>query len=243
MQVPVLQIQDKINSENYNNDDIYLITQFFIPSEDESRLKELQTCLRRNLELSAFKQIFLINEKEYTKEELGLNDKEMKKIQQIIFNKGDRMKYIHAFALIKHFKLNGYIAISNSDIFFDDSINNVKKTSLSEDKSLYALLRFEFTEKRLRDCKLFGPRPDSQDAWIIHSKFLPNDTDLLKYDFFLGTQGCDNFLAFLFLQNGYKVFNEPCIIKIYHFHSNQKRNYLLSPMPPPYLFIAPVIRS
>jgi hypothetical protein len=244
MQVPVLQIQDKINPEIYNQDDIYLITQFYVPSNsDEKRLNELQTCLRRNMELSAFKKIFMINEKEYTKEQLGLNDKEMKKVQQIIFNKGMRMKYSHAFALIKHFNLNGYIAIANSDIFFDESINNVRKTSLSVDKCMYALLRFEFTEKKLRDCKLFGPRPDSQDAWIIHSKFLPSDTEILRSDFALGTQGCDNVLAFLFLQCGYKIFNEPCVIKIYHYHSNLTRNYTLPPLSPPYLFVAPVIRS
>jgi hypothetical protein len=93
MQVPILQIQDKINLENYNNDDIYLITQFYIPSNDEKRQNEIKTCLRRNLESSFFKIIFLVIEKEYTKEELGINEKEMKKIQQVIFNSGTRLKY------------------------------------------------------------------------------------------------------------------------------------------------------
>jgi hypothetical protein len=78
MQVPTLQLQDKINPENYNNDDVYLITQFYIPSNDEKRYNEIKTCFRRNLESSFFKKIFLVNEREYTKEELGINDKEMK---------------------------------------------------------------------------------------------------------------------------------------------------------------------
>lgn len=243
MQVPTLQLQDKINPENYNNDDIYLITQFYIPSNDEKRYNEIKTCFRRNLESSFFKKIFLVNEREYTKEELGINDKEIKKIQQVVFNSGTRLKYSQALGLVKHLKLQGYIVIANSDIFFDETINNIRKSSISEDKAIYAQLRFDFTEKRLRDCKLFGPRPDSQDAWIIHSKFLPSDIEIIKCDFFLGAQGCDNHLAFLFLQSGYKVYNEPCVVKIYHYHTEQKRNYTLPVINPPWLFVTPVIRN
>jgi hypothetical protein len=246
MQVPTLQIQDKINPENYNSDEIYLITQFYIP-DNEVRKNEIKTCLKRNVDNGSLKKIFLINEKKYTNVELGVNEKEMKKIQQIIFNGGTRLKYSQTFALIKYLKrkqsLSGYFVIANSDIFVDDSINNVRKTSLSVDKSIYALLRHEFNEKRLRDCKLFGPRPDSQDAWIIHTKYLPDDSIIARFDFYLGAQGCDNVLAFMFLQFGYKIFNEPTVVKIYHYHTSKERMYMLTPLQPPYLFVTPVIRN
>ena len=67
---------EELNQNILNQDDIYLITQFFIPS-NQARKKELIFCLRENINLNIFKNIFLINEKEYTKDELELNDTEM----------------------------------------------------------------------------------------------------------------------------------------------------------------------
>ena len=62
------------------------------------------------------------------------------------------MTYMHCFGLVKALKLNGYIIIANSDIFFDNTLLNLEKTSLSKTKSVYALLRFEFkNEKNLND--------------------------------------------------------------------------------------------
>ncbi len=49
----------------------------------------------------------------------------MKKIQQVIFNSGTRLKYSQTLGLAKHLKLKGYIVIANSDIFFDETINNL----------------------------------------------------------------------------------------------------------------------
>lgn len=243
-QLTTINTQDALYFENQNNDDIYLITQFFIP-RSEKRKTELIHCLKRNIELSVFKKIYLINEKIYTKEEMGLTEKEMNHIYQIIFNDGQRMKYIHALALVKKLELNGYIVIANSDIFFDNTLqNNIRKTSLSKEKSLYALLRFEFNEKKLRDCKIFGPRNDSQDTWIFHSSFLPSDTQMLSCNFLLGVPGCDNSIAYLFHKFGYKVYNEPCIIKTYHYHIDQTRSYFPSQrVSPPYLLINPVHRN
>ncbi len=242
MNVKVIKNEDKLNSKNYNEDDIYLITQYFIPS-NENRKNEIITCLKKNIELNIFKKIYLINERTYTKNEMGLTDKEMNHIQQVIFNKGERMKYIHSLALIKKLNLNGYFVISNSDIFFDNSLSNVRKTSLSEEKSLYSILRFEFNERKLRDCKIFGPRPDSQDTWILHSKFLPSDDKIMRCNFYLGAPGCDNSFVYLFNEFGYKIYNEPTIIKTYHYHKEQFRNYKVDKIEPPYLFIEPIIRQ
>ena len=44
---------------------------------------------------------------------------------------------------------------------------------MSENKQLLAQLRFDYTNKQLGKCKLFGPRADSQDTWIWHSNFNP----------------------------------------------------------------------
>lgn len=54
---------------------IYLIYQYFIP-KDEARKKELQTCLKFNADNPHIDTIYLLNEKIYSKGELGIeNDK------------------------------------------------------------------------------------------------------------------------------------------------------------------------
>lgn len=253
LKVSVTNFQDVIAENPHNNDDFFLITQFYI-SANKERHHENLTCLKKNIQLNLFKKIYLINEKKFTKEELNLSDDEMKQIHQIIFDKGTRMRYSHPFALKKALNINGYIIISNTDIFFDETILNIRKTSLSIDKSFYALLRFEYNQniKNLKDCKLFtndnkNPYiPYSQDVWIIHTNFLPTNEQIKKCNFELGKLGCDNHIAFLFFSFGYKIYNEPHIIKSYHYHTSQFRPYLNNPMDkihPPYLFMKPIIRS
>jgi hypothetical protein len=237
---------DTLNTNDFNQDDIYLFTQFYI-SPNEKRYNEIKTCLKKNIKLGIFSKIYLINEKTYTKEELDLNDEEIKNIQQIVFDKGVRMKYMHPLGLIKAKQINGYIVIANSDIFFDKSILSIRKSSISQIKSLYALLRFEYkleNETKLEECKLFGPRKDSQDTWIFHSKYLPADNQIIRCNIILGKAGCDNAISYLFNQFGFKIFNEPYLVKTYHYHLSQIRTYSgLDRVSPPYLLLEPIIRK
>jgi hypothetical protein len=253
IKVDVINLSDNISETPHNNDDFFLITQFYISSNKERHHENL-TCLKRNIQLNLFKKIYLVNEKKYTKEELNLSDEEMNSIHQIIFDKGCRMRYSHPLALKKALDLNGYLIISNTDIFFDITLLNLRKTSLSIDKAFYALLRFEYNNniKNLKDCKLFTNDiknqyiPYSQDVWIIHTNFMPNNEQIKKCNFELGKLGCDNHITFLFSLFGYKIYNEPYVIKTYHYHTSQFRTYLNNPMDkinPPYLFVKPIIRD
>jgi hypothetical protein len=125
------------------------------------------------------------------------------------------------------------------------TILNIRKTSISQCKSLYALLRFEYkNENDLNTCKLLGPRGDSQDTWIFHSKYLPTDTQIIRCNFVLGKPGCDNAIAYLFNNFGFKIFNEPYFVKIYHYHLSSFRTYSAhDKIDPPYLLLNPVIRK
>ncbi len=237
---------DTLNTVDFNQDNIYLFTQFYI-SPNKERYNEIKTCLKKNIKLDIFSKIYLINERTYTKEELDLNDEEIKNIQQIVFNNGQRMKYMHPLALVKSQNISGYIVIANSDIFYDESMLNIRKSSISQIKSLYALLRFEYkyeNENKLDECKLFGPRNDSQDTWIFHSKYLPSDNQIIRCNIILGKAGCDNAFSYLFNQFGFKIFNEPYLVKTYHYHLSAIRTYSgLDKVSPPYLFLKPIIRT
>ncbi len=243
---------DNLNAFNEKKSDnkIYLITQFFIHSNIK-RHNEIVTCLIKNLQLVELTNIILLNEKIYSEEELGISDlcdENKQKIMQICINK--RLTYKDVLLFIKERNkenLNGYYIFANSDIFFDNSLKNLPITSLSREKSFYAILRFEYDEiykENIGMSKLLGPAKTSQDTWIIHSNFCPNDNDINKCDFSFGLPGCDNVIAYLFNSFGYKIYNEPYIIKTYHYHSSQIRNYSeKNRLPRPYLFIYPVFRS
>ena len=52
--------------------------------------------------------------------------------------------------------LKGYILTCNADIFFDETVEHVKNTNIHKEKRMYTQLRFEYTNKNLKKCKLFG---------------------------------------------------------------------------------------
>lgn len=238
--------RDILSSKDKNNDDIYLIYQYFIHS-NEDRNKEIKYCLRRNIELGLFKKIILLNEKIYSADELGLSEEQMDSITQININ--HRLKYSSVFIRTRLMKLQGYVVFCNSDIFFDESILQIRKSSLSTSKMVYTLLRYEYDiNKPLNKSKIFtynnAPRSDSQDVWIFHTKTLNITTNLIKQtNFMLGLPGCDNKITYVFHSNGYSCVNEPYIIKTYHYHSTQIRNYTSKErIPSPYLLVVPIIR-
>ena len=196
----------------YNNneykDDIYLFTQFYIPKEDK-RIKEVNDTLKNNLGNTHIKKIVLLNERIYTPEELGIacdKSNNLDKIEQIVIK--DRLTYNFFFQYASTFK--GYLILANSDIYFDKTLKNIYKTTLTTTKSCYTQLRFESNKK------LFGPRSDSQDAWLFHSNYFPEPH--MMFHFQLGQPGCDNKITFWLQQLKYTLYNEPFRIKIYHMH-------------------------
>lgn len=244
---------DELVKMPHNDDPIFLCTQFFIHN-DESRQKEILFCLKHNIKLGLFKQIILLNERIYTNEELGLTNKEMKYILQINIEK--RLTYSIAFKKIQDLNLKGYCVLSNSDIFFEHSILNLRKSCLNKKKSIYALLRFEYIpSKKEQQSDLFFPekskiihRNYSQDVWIYHSNFSPTSEEILKdCNFNFGLPGCDNKIAYILENNGYTCINEPFNVKTYHYHMQKTRNYLTKTkknisIPSPYLLIDPIMR-
>ncbi len=230
------------SSVTYNNkDNIYLIQQFFLPS-NPTRKNEIIDTLRRNTTVDQLSKIILLNEKVYSKAELGLNDKQMNKIQQV--NIGKRLSYKDVFEFVKKSGLKGYIIFANSDIFLDKSVENISTTPLQAEKTFMAQLRFEFapTQKFLQQSKLYGEWISySQDTWAYHTNFQPSSEIVSKiFDIPFGKPGCDNKLIYLMRILGYNIINNPYLIKTYHHHSSQTRNYDVSDtLASPYMHCFP----
>jgi len=207
--------------EKADTQPIYLIYQYFVHRE-ASRNKELQDCLRKNVENPHITKIYLLNEKIYDKKELGIDSS---KIEQR--NIVSRIKFKDVFNFVEKESLKGYIVTCNADIFFDKTIDNLRKSTMSTKKQLLA----------------FGPRADSQDAWIWHSNFNPNKEEKI-FNIMFGKPGCDNKLIYLFNLIGFDVINQPYFVKTYHIQKDNKRDYDgMQTLPGPYMMKSPYIQN
>lgn len=80
--------------------------------------------------------------------------------------------------------------------------NNVEELNFQD--TIFALSKWTDWEPTDNFISL-SPRIDSQDAWIFRS---PLNQDVVELStFFLGAPRCDNRLASIFTQSGYKVLN------------------------------------
>ena len=238
----ILNSEKTHKKQKSSKDDINLIYQFFI-HKDVKRYSEIKSVLNANVSNKLINNIYLLNEREYTMEELGINNKDFeKKIHQVIINK--RLQFKAVFDFIETSKIKGYCITCNADVFFDHTIENLFYTGLDKEKKIYTQLRFEFSNRNLGKCKLFGPRGDSQDSWIFHTNFNVEKSKRKAFKFMYGKLGCDNKLTYLFYLLGYKVLNEPFIIKSYHNHNTKIRDYSVKDrLHDPFLFVGPYIRN
>lgn len=229
----IVQHSDELElSDTLIKEPIYLIGQFFKhPNKD--RHKEIKKCLQKNVENLFINKIILLNEREYTSEEIGITSD---KIQQVIIK--NRLTYKDVFEYVEKLDLNGYIVFANSDIYLDDTVKNLFKTQLSKEKIFMAQLRFNINNNK---AKIFGPRFDSQDTWIYHSNMNPTKQQRKILNFNFGMPGCDNAICFLMKILGYKIINHPNFVRTYHLHNTNIRNYTNKDrVNIPYLCIEPI---
>jgi hypothetical protein len=222
-------------------DSIILITQFYI-SSNTFRQEEIINCLIYNLDNPFINEIYLITENPYTLKQIGLPENDNNSKIKLI-NISARMKYSDAFNIVSQYNLKGYIIIANSDIFFDSTIENLYVSNASLEKKIYCLLRFEYTNCDLTKCTLWHETPGSQDTWIFHSNYniLPQHNKLFNFE--LGIPGCDNHITYLLSILGYKLYNEPFLIKTYHNHASKFRTYdnTTPRIPGTYILINPLL--
>jgi hypothetical protein len=164
---------------------------------------------------------------------MGINNSS--KIKQT--NIGKRLQFKDVFKYIHLNSLKGYLALINLDIFFDSTIENLKLSTLHNNKHMFALLRYEYNGEDTNTSLKYGKYPqfDSQDTWIFHSNNMIKKNEEKIFDFEFGIPGCDNKMVYLMKILGYKVINDPNFIKTYHYHQSQIRNYTnLDRIEPPY---------
>jgi hypothetical protein len=209
-------------------DPVNLVTQFFLP-DNLVRRDEILDVLKRNVMNPQIDSITLVNERLYSWDELRMERNE--KVKQEVIGRWA------TFSDLLRYRKKGYTVVANADIFFDVTLGRLGDLDLHERKSMFALLRFEHTDENLEKCKLFGPRADSMDTWIVHSS---HTLPLKLFEFKIGKPGCDNKLCFLFDLLGYEIYNDPLCIRTYHVHKSNERAYTAAErIPESYLLVSP----
>jgi hypothetical protein len=210
---------NNLNFESFRSPEpLWLIQQYFTPQKAK-REREIKHCLQKNVECEMIDKILLLNEEDYS----AKFPKSDKIIQEII---GHRMKYSDVLRAIYEKVPEGtLVAFSNSDIYLDSTWSELWSLNL-KDKFL-ALLRYEEPQSQEEEPKLFGPREDSQDTWVLHSDSVKSRSwnDFKDFEFEFGKAGCDNAINVEMLRKKFIVAN-PCLsFKTMHCHSSQIRSY------------------
>ena len=227
----VAHLKMNIGGPNESPEPLWLIQQYFKPYSAK-REREINHCLKNNLACKYIDKIVLLNEEIY---KLPKNDK----LKQVSI--GKRMTYWDVLEYIqKEVPKGTLVAFSNSDIYLDDTWKLIWSTSIRD--KFISLLRYEEPTKANEEPKLFGPRADSQDTWLLHADSLKART-LKKedFDFEFGRAGCDNAINLSMLKAKFLVCN-PCLtIRTIHCHHSGIRTYDPKDIidKPMYLFLNP----
>lgn len=188
----------------------YLLTSYY-NSNNSERQKELNTCLTNNYNNNYIEKIYLFVDKMYVLDFINdINNK----IYQIIVDDDNKSRLSYKFVIdyMNNNLENKICIISNSDIYFDDTINIINNNHLTN--TVFALTRYD-NNMLIMGC-------DSQDSWIMISPLNVN-SEICNFKF--GIPGCDNRFAYICNEHGYNILNPCYSIKTHHLHNSQYRNY------------------
>lgn len=208
-----LENYDNIFNNSKNNiSDIVLITEYFI-HKNITRDLEIKKSINENDFNKFLNKIYLMNENSnsyyYSKNSIN-------KINNIDINKRCTFKDMFEFS---NTLPNGTIVIiSNNDISFDDTIDNLRDINLNN----VAICLGRRDINNSNNLEYAVVKGFAQDAWIFQTPIkIPNDSD-----FHFGVPGCDNHIAYLLKKEGYDLLNIPWIIKAKHNHKSEVRKKL-----------------
>ena len=189
-----------------------LVTSYY-NTPHQQRQEEINTCLQKNFDQEAIHRILLLNDTLYPLDFLKEGSEE--KIEQHLVNRPGRLYYRDAVAFINEFLVGEIIILANSDIYTDRSLFLLSDYDFSN--TFLALSRYEDG-----NVGIGNKGRCSQDTWIFRS---PLRVDLSLIDFPFGMAGCDNRLARIMHDAGYRVLNPCRSIMTYHMHRSDHRTY------------------
>jgi hypothetical protein len=196
---------------------LWLIQQYFVP-QSKGRAKEIDQTLHENLNNPLIDSVLLLNE-EPMSNQLVSNPK----VKEIIL--GHRLTYADVLRTIKDTVPKGTLVVfANSDISLHETWRDLWAIQMTD--VFLALLRYEPSSDS-SEPTLFGPRPDSQDTWVVHSDEVKKREwgTFAEFKFPFGKAGCDNAIAMEMLRKKFRVANPALSLMTIHNHKSAVRNY------------------
>jgi len=197
--------------EHPNKDNITLIYQYD-NVKDPIKRRNQRYNLRLNVENEFISKIILLNKKIFTGDELGIDSKKIKQVKL-----GKKVTYKDVFNQVHGDGLKGYVIISNSNTFFDKSIENIYHSGMADNKLAHAPLNYIYSgDKRLAKCKMF-PRADHNPVIIYHSNFNVEKKMRKAFNIEIDIRNNNYSCKMLYLLNaaGYDMVNDPYFIRNY----------------------------
>lgn len=195
---------------------LWWITQYF-KHEKSKRAAEIRKCLRENSKSRLIDKVLLLNE---SPQDFPASPKV---VEEVI---GCRLRYQDVIERIYDIPDDVIVVFANADIFIDDnSWKDIWSLNL-EDKFL-ALLRYDVSATwDVAEAKIFGPRADSQDTWVVRAADVKKRArESWNLGFKFGKMGCDNLLALEMMKQKFLVSNPSQTLRTYHVHTSEIRNY------------------
>jgi hypothetical protein len=195
---------------------MWLIQQYFRHSNSR-RAREIHTCLERNLACPYIDHVLLLNEQAYA--DMPVSEK------LSVHHLPHRITYYDVLRTIQtQVPAGAYVAFANADIWFNETLADLWRIQLAERRLCLALLRWEDNGAE-SEPTIFGPRADSQDAWIVARDCVDFDVSDDEFGFPFGKPCCDNAIALLMLKKRFIVANPAYSIHAMHLHISKVRNY------------------
>lgn len=195
----------------------YLFVNYY---KNLERQNEIDYCLKKNLDNNLIDKIYI-----FTSFDVKIPF-ESKKIKIINL---ERPSYFDIINFINLNDTDSFNIISNSDIYFDDSLKMLNKIDFSKKKCI-ALSRHEVKDILISPTEKFAKT--SQDCWIFKGNVQLDNMNDVKFN--LGVFGCDNRFAYELSKNGYELLNFCYDIIVYHYHNTQRPIKKGIKIPPPY---------
>lgn len=186
-----------------------LVTTFRL-GDNQARNSEILYCLKSNIDNHLFDHLYIFTET-IPEDPLYKSDK----VTYISTNEKPSFRTLVDYSNVN--LSNKIICLTNADIFFDDTLANIKQEHL-DNKYAFCLTRwnYDLTSK----AAYFMNVGCSFDTYIYPAPLVINNID-----FRMGIPGCDNRFARELHNVGKKMINPSRLVKTYHVHDSGVRNY------------------
>lgn len=190
---------------------------------DKLRYQEIHICLQKNLDNEYINQIIFFYEVK-NKSEIDYQKYNNPKIIiiPVITDKKRDINFNQMVEYCNQNLLNQICIISNNDIYFDFTLNNLKELDFIKNNYFVSLTRKNCDDYLDNNNNIWKPHSASQDSWVFRTplKKMPENINL-------GWIQCDNIISESYYQLSYYVINPHHSINSWHLHKFNNTNNLL----------------